>query len=191
MSGEEERTGETCGLASFMAAERARIFDAATPQRREQMRAAQAARRVYDAWNAVCSGTREGEHVTGLHYLPESNELLVYLDGAPWVTEMTLLREIIRARMAIKGVDIAGFVFRVSRPEYAARAQQARFERSAAPELPTAHRQVCHTALDPDCAAAMERDLAPIEDERLRQALKNAMTASFTTKTSTQAPDRP
>ena len=35
---------------------------------------------MYRAWNAVCGGTREGGHVTGLRYLPESNKLLVYAD---------------------------------------------------------------------------------------------------------------
>ena len=86
-------------FGGFLDAERQRILAAATPERRAQMEAAEESRAVYRAWNAVCSGTREGRHVTGLRYLPESNELLVYLDSPSWTQEMTLLREIIRARM--------------------------------------------------------------------------------------------
>ena len=44
--------------------------------------------------------------MTGLRYLPESNELLVYLDSPSWTQEMTLLREIIRARMERAGAHV-------------------------------------------------------------------------------------
>lgn len=79
------------------------IVSRATPERLERMRKAEAARGVYRAWNAVCGGTREGEHVTGLRYLSDQNKLLVYLDDAVWTQEMTMLREIIRARMEREG----------------------------------------------------------------------------------------
>lgn len=95
-----ERESETVAFSGFLNAERQRILASATPERRAQMEAAEESRTVYRAWNAVCSGTREGRHVTGLRYLPESNELLVYLDSPSWTQEMTLLREIIRARMS-------------------------------------------------------------------------------------------
>ena len=98
-----ERESETVAFSGFLNAERQRILAAATPERRAQMEAAEESRAVYRAWNAVCSGTREGRHVTGLRYLPESNELLVYLDSPSWTQEMTLLREIIRARMERAG----------------------------------------------------------------------------------------
>ena len=98
-----ERENGTVAFGGFLDAERQRILAAATPERRAQMEAAEESRAVYRAWNAVCSGTREGRHVTGLRYLPESNELLVYLDSPSWTQEMTLLREIIRARMERAG----------------------------------------------------------------------------------------
>ena len=86
-----ERESETVAFSGFLNAERQRILAAATPKRRAQMEAAEESRTVYRAWNAVCSGTREGRHVTGLRYLPESNELLVFRDtptsSASWVWE--------------------------------------------------------------------------------------------------------
>ena len=103
-----ERESETVAFSGFLNAERQRILASATPKRRAQMEAAEESRAVYRAWNAVCSGTREGRHVTGLRYLPESNELLVYLDSPSWTQEMTLLREIIRARMERAGAHVDG-----------------------------------------------------------------------------------
>lgn len=103
-------------FGGFLDAERQRILAAATPERRAQMEAAEESRAVYRAWNAVCSGTREGRHVTGLRYLPESNELLVYLDSPSWTQEMTLLREIIRARMERAGAHVDGLVFKTTAP---------------------------------------------------------------------------
>ena len=85
-------------LNEYLDAERRRILGAAGPERREQMARAERSREVYRAWNAVCGGTREGAHVTGLRYLPDTNELLVYLDTPSWTQEMTMLREIIRPR---------------------------------------------------------------------------------------------
>ena len=111
-----ERESETVAFSGLLNAERQRILAAATPERRAQMEAAEESRAVYRAWNAVCSGTREGRHVTGLRYLPESNELLVYLDSPSWTQEMTLLREIIRARMERAGAHVDGLVFKTTAP---------------------------------------------------------------------------
>ena len=88
------------------------------------MLAAERTREVYRAWNAVCAHTREGSHATGLHYRPETNELIVYMDSAAWTQEMTMLREIIRARI-VTGVDVAGLVFMTSKEGYASRASSA------------------------------------------------------------------
>ena len=115
-----KRTGETHSLADFIPSERARIMDGTSPVRREQMRAAESSRSVYRAWNEVCAGTREGAHVTGLHYVPESNELIVYADGSSWVGELTMMREIIRARMLRHGANIADIKVRLSRGGYPA-----------------------------------------------------------------------
>ena len=96
-------------LNAYLDDERRRILGAASAERREQMARAEQSRTVYRAWNAVCGGTREGAHVTGLRYLPDSNELLVYLDAPSWTQEMSMLREIIRARMEREGVSLDGF----------------------------------------------------------------------------------
>ena len=117
-----ERESETVAFSGFLNAERQRILAAATPERRAQMEAAEESRAVYRAWNAVCSGTREGRHVTGLRYLPESNERL--------------------------------------RPAVA--------ERPLAP----------HADLSEAERTEIERQVAPIEDQKLREALENAMRAS-------------
>ena len=117
-----ERENGMVAFGGFLDAERQRILAAATPERRAQMEAAEESRAVYRAWNAVCSGTREGRHVTGLRYLPESNELLVYLDSPSWTQEMALLREIIRARMERAGAHVAD---QLTRAIEAARAEIA------------------------------------------------------------------
>ena len=129
-----ERESETVAFSGFLNAERQRILAAATPERRAQMEAAEESRAVYRAWNAVCSGTREGRHVTGLRYLPESNELLVYLDSPSWTQEMTLLREIIRARMERAGAHVDGLVFKTTAPGQSAR--RPRTPTSAMPSAP-------------------------------------------------------
>ena len=132
-----ERESETVAFSGFLNAERQRILAAATPERRAQMEAAEESRAVYRAWNAVCSGTREGRHVTGLRYLPESNELLVYLDSPSWTQEMTLLREIIRARMERAGAHVDGLVFKTTAPGHTPPAAKER-PRPATTERPPA-----------------------------------------------------
>ena len=139
-----ERESETVAFSGFLNAERQRILAAATPERRAQMEAAEESRAVYRAWNAVCSGTREGRHVTGLRYLPESNELLVYLDSPSWTQEMTLLREIIRARMERAGAHVDGLVFKTTAPGHtppvAQRRPSARRPHTPTSAMPSAPR---------------------------------------------------
>ena len=131
-------TGQTLGIDSFLSTERHRIMDAASPAKREQMRAAEGARGIYRAWNAVVGGTREGRHATGLRYLPETNELLVYMDSPSWTQEMTLLREIVRARMERAGAHVDGLIFKTTRPGYApaAAAEPLRPRPGARPPAP-------------------------------------------------------
>ena len=160
-----ERENGTVAFGGFLDAERQRILAAATPERRAQMEAAEESRAVYRAWNAVCSGTREGRHVTGLRYLPESNELLVYLDSPSWTQEMTLLREIIRARMERAGAHVDGLVFKTTAPGHT-------------PPAVTERPPVPHADLSEAERGEIERQVAPIEDQKLREALENAMRAS-------------
>lgn len=180
-----DRAGETHSLSEFLPIERRRIMDGATPQRREQMRAAETSHDVYRAWNEVCGGTREGAHVTGLHYVPESNELIVYVDGATWVSELTMMREIIRARMYRRGVNVDDIKVKRSREGY-----ERRFHPSAA-AAPTAHEKKTPppaTPLDAQAERELDAQVLPISDTKLRQALKNAMKASFEHKISTEGP---
>lgn len=114
----EGRLNATAGLGDFINAERSRLFDGATPERRAQFRQAERRRDVYHAWNAVCANTREGKHVTGLHYVPERNELVVYTDGASWTQELTMMREIIRARMERAGGAVDAILVKTSRPGF-------------------------------------------------------------------------
>ncbi len=65
-----ERERSTVAVSSIMGQVRQDIVSRATPEQLERMRKAEAARGVYRAWNAVCGGTREGEHVTGLGISP-------------------------------------------------------------------------------------------------------------------------
>ena len=134
-----ERESETVAFSGFLNAERQRILAAATPERRAQMEAAEESRAVYRAWNAVCSGTREGRHVTGLRYLPESNELLVYLDSPSWTQEMTLLREIIRARMERAGAHVDGLVFKTTAPGHTPPAAKERLRPATTERPPAPH----------------------------------------------------
>lgn len=173
-----ERESETVAFSGFLNAERQRILAAATPERHAQMEAAEESRAVYRAWNAVCSGTREGRHVTGLRYLPESNELLVYLDSPSWTQEMTLLREIIRARMERAGAHVDGLVFKTTAPGHTppghtppAAKQRLRPATTERPPAP-------HADLSEAERTEIERQVAPIEDQKLREALENAMRAS-------------
>ena len=188
-------SGETRGLGGYLAEERSRLFDGASPKKREQMLAAERTREVYRAWNAVCAHTREGSHATGLHYRPETNELIVYMDSAAWTQEMTMLREIIRARMAATGVDVAGLVFMTSimtsKEGYASRASSAAAGTSGSADSPAkgpagsssarraAKTPPPHKDLTPAESAVIDREVSGIKDQRLQEALKSAMKASF------------
>ncbi|WP_102338144.1 DciA family protein [Collinsella provencensis] len=117
-SDKSERARATVGLGEFLSAERSRIFDGASEDRREQYRQAERRGEVFRAWNTVCANTREGKHVTGLHFVPERNELIVYTDGASWTQELTMLREIIRARMERVGASVDNIVVKTTRPGF-------------------------------------------------------------------------
>lgn len=139
------------------------------------MRAADRARAVYTAWNAVCSGTREGEHVTGLRFLSDQNKLLVYLDDAAWTQEFTMLREIIRARMERAGVSIDGFVFRTSKAGF----KRDVPSRAVRPAPPHRDHPVQPAPLTEDEERSLDAAVAGIDDPRLRTSLKSAMRASL------------
>lgn len=168
------RTGETASIGALAGALRQNIMAGATPEQLARMHAAEQSRGIYRAWNAVVSGTREGAHVTGLRYLPDQNKLLVYLDDAVWTQEMTMLREIIRARMERAGARIDGFVFRTSKPGFADK--RAQRPRRAEPAKPAPPRMEPLTASE---ERALDAAVKPIEDKRLRTSLKNAMKASM------------
>lgn len=168
-----ERENGTVAFGGFLDAERQRILAAATPERRAQMEAAEQSRTIYRAWNTVCAGTREGRHVTGLRYLPESNELLVYLDSPSWTQEMTLLREIIRARMERVGAHVDGLVFKTTAPGHTQPAAKERLRPAEIERPPAPHADLSESERD-----EIERQVAPIEDQKLREALENAMRAS-------------
>lgn len=168
---------------------RREVYEDASPARAEQLRRAELSRHVYRAWNQVCAGTREGRHVTGLRYLPETNELLVYLDEPSWTQEMTMLREIIRARMDRLGVKLDGFKFRTSREEYANRAAASR---NSDGEIVVAGRRVVvpserRAARTPSARHVLssaeekmvEESAASIDDADLARSLKEAMRASL------------
>ncbi len=175
-----ERTGASSPLGNYLTQEKQRIFNNASPARREQMEAACRAREVYQAWNTVCARTREGQHVTGLHYVPTTNELVVYMDGASWTTEMTLLREIIRARMAAAGVEVSALIFKTSREGYTSASQGCSSVKSAAVRAnKQKQKHIPHKPLNTAESARIEKEVSSIEDTRLRQALKNAMEASL------------
>lgn len=115
---EKGRLNGTAGLGDFINSERSRLFDGASPERRQQFRQAERRHEVYHAWNQICANTREGKHVTGLHYVPERDELVVYTDGASWTQELTMMREIIRARMERLGGAVCNIVVKTSRPGF-------------------------------------------------------------------------
>lgn len=191
-------------LNEYLDAERRRILGAATPERREQMARAERSREVYRAWNAVCGGTREGAHVTGLRYLPDTNELLVYLDAASWTQEMSMLREIIRTRMERQGVSLAGFKFRTTKPghvkSHLAKDGASGSSPNATNAAPSGSRQRAphgayapagpagaaarpaecpHAELSVEECAQLDAAVSPISDQKLAAALKNAMKASL------------
>lgn len=185
-----DRAGETHSLADFLPAERRRIMDGASETRRAQMRAAETRGRVFQAWNDVCAGTREGAHVTGLHYAAESDELIVYADGATWVAELTMMREIIRARMHLRGVDVSDIKVLRSREDYVRRQPSASPAATAAAALPAAgrpgpHRKEAapHRSLSAAEERALDDEVSAIGDTRLRDALKNAIRASLESRT--------
>lgn len=115
---EKGRLKATAGLGEFIGSERMRLFDAATPERQAQFRKAERRHVIFRAWNKVCGGTREGKHVTGLHYVAERDELIVYTDGASWTQELTMMREIIRARMDACGGSVGNIVVKTTRPGF-------------------------------------------------------------------------
>lgn len=110
------RLKATAGLGEFINSEKMRLFDGATPERQAQFRRAERRHVIFQAWNKVCAGTREGKHVTGLHYVAERDELIVYTDGASWTQELTMMREIIRARMDACGGAVGNIVVKTTRP---------------------------------------------------------------------------
>lgn len=181
-----DRAGETRSLADFLPAERRRIMDGASETRRAQMRAAEARGRVFQAWNDVCAGTREGAHVTGLHYAAESDELIVYADGATWVAELTMMREIIRARMHLRGVDVSDIKVLRSREDYIRRQPPASPAATAAAHpaaRPLRKEAAPHRGLSAAEERALDDEVSAIGDTRLRDALKNAMRASLESRT--------
>ena len=115
---EKGRLNATAGLGDFINSERSRLFDGATPERRRQFEQAERRHDIYRAWNQICANTREGRHVTGLHYVAERDELIVYTDGASWTQELTMMREIIRARMERLGGAVGNIVVKMTRPGY-------------------------------------------------------------------------
>ena len=115
---EKGRLNATAGLGDFINSERSRLFDGAAPERRRQFEQAERRHDIYRAWNQICANTREGRHVTGLHYVAERDELIVYTDGASWTQELTMMREIIRARMERLGGAVGNIVVKTTRPGY-------------------------------------------------------------------------
>ena len=113
------RNGGTSGLGALAASVRENVYAGATDQTRERYAAAERRQAVFGAWNEVCAGTREGKHVTGLHYVAERDELIVYTDGASWTQELTMMREIIRARMDACGGAVGNIVVKTTRPGFA------------------------------------------------------------------------
>ena len=184
------RSGSTQGLSDFLALERRRLFDDVAEARRGQLRAAERQREVFRAWNEVCARTREGQHVTGLKYLPETNELLVYVETGSWATELAMMREVIRARMAVKGVEVADLVFKATRAGYvplrvrddgsqgASTLPGARPRARAASASPAGSSPI-RPSLTVAESSALDAAVAPIEDPKLKEALRKAMGASF------------
>lgn len=155
------------------------VLAGATPEQLGRFRRAGESRRVYRAWNEVCAGTREGRHVTGLKYLPDTNELLVYLDDASWTQEMTMLREIIRARMDRLGVKLAGFKFRTSKSGYKASGGMGGAPRGARSPRKEMEDRVPLEPLSAEEEGRLDAAVSGIEDKNLAESLKKAMKASL------------
>ena len=173
-----------------MDGERSRLLTDASEERVEQFHAAEGRRRVYEAWNTVCGGTREGSHVTGLHYVAESNKLIVYMDSAAWVQEMTMLREIIRARMEMVGVKVDGIVFRTSREGYhPSQRTFATARRDAGSDVASSDGP--REDLTAEERAEVSRMAAQIDDPKLKKALEKAMVASLEWSKATEQSKNP
>ena len=88
-----------------------------------------------------------------------------------------MLREIVRARMERLGVKLDGLIFRTSHTKKDASA-------TASAAIPAKEKsvQVERRELTADERISIEEEVAPIEDARLREALKKAMIASSTCK---------
>lgn len=168
---DSERLGAARGLGEYAARLRTQLFDGASPERQGQLRAAERRSRVFAAFNAVMAGTREGAHVTGLHFVAEEGKLIVYVDGASWTQELTMLREIIRARMDAAGEAPASIVFLTSkRPAARARKKPASSSTRPAPAA---------APLTRDEDAALTAATEGVGDPKLREALRKAMKASL------------
>lgn len=171
-----ERFGAAQGLGSILEREKRRIYDDAAPAKREAFLEAERVQEVYRAWNTVCARTREGQHVCGLHFVPETRELIVYVDGSSWVNELTVLREIIRARMEACGVSVSALVFKLSRKGYeTARASRSIANKGASP----IRKPVPLVELSSAESDAIDASVARIKDEGLQRALKSAMGAGL------------
>ena len=173
----EERSGGTSSIGALLEGERAQLLSGASEERVEQFHAAEGRRKVYEAWNTVCGGTREGSHVTGLYYAAESNRLVVYMDSPSWTQEMTMLREIIRARMELAGAKVDDIFIKTSRDGH--RSSQKDFSR--APKQSSRDEQVeaPRVPLTPEELKKVDSLVSRIDDRKLRRALKNAMIASL------------
>lgn len=170
-------TGGAESLSTLLQVERDRLLDGVEGERLDQMHAAEEQGRVYAAWNAVCDGTREGDHVTGLCYLARENKLLVYMDSPSWTQEMTMLREIIRARMERAGAKVDGLIFKTSAAGYRSagerRGDAARTAHDRAASSPAP------VPLSEEERGEVDSLTDGIGDEHLRRALKKAMVASL------------
>ena len=170
----EREKSDPKSLSALLEGERTRILDGLGEERLAQMKAAERQKSVFAAWNAVCASTREGSHVTGLYYAAPSNELVVYLDGAAWTQEMTMMREIIRARMSIQGVDVDNIVFKTSKEGYG-KARPPKASQSAGKPSKEVRRAEVSDEERAQAAAAVDG----IADEKLKRAVEKAMIASL------------
>ena len=89
-----------------------------------------------------------------------------------------MMREIIRARMYRLGVDIAGIKVKLSREGYA-RPKAGGPRTHAQSPSPAPHRSVARHPLTAEEDARLDDRVSGIADERLRDALKRAIKASF------------
>ena len=172
-----ERSAQTESLSSLIQSERSRIMTHASTERREQMQDAECRRAVYTAWNTVVSSTREGKHVTGLHYLVNTNELLVYTDSAAWTQELSMMREIIRSRMSVAGVTVENILFKTSREGYVARGCGE--YKSSSQKTSINKKKYTSPQPSPEVSAFVASQTASITNDRLRESLKKAMEKSL------------